>query len=510
VFRGGFSLEAAEAVCEVGFELICSLVDKSLLYEADERFFMLETIREYAHDRLAAPGEAREVAHRHAEWVAALVAEAQPRLYSPERVAWARRLDREHDNLRAALDFAHAAPDNSLELRILAACWYYWYLRVNYADAESRLEAALPNALPNSSVRRELLNGLFVFLWYQGRAERAASLAAESLALRSRLPADAGLLGSLINAAVVAGTDGDMDTATSLLEDCAAAASALGQPWAQAAALINLADAALRHGAYQDAAEYATEAVAFYDETGSFHGHPTALANLAAAELELGQIEAAVTHYRQALTLLRDDPSPETCFYCVDGLAAAAAQHGRARAAAELLGLADAIAATRNLALHGFEQTRRERTLAAIAARLAAADIERARGRAAAGLPAAAAVDRALQAAGQYLFTARAAPASPEADQGSPTATEHSRGLPPPRGSPPDGIYRTQGRPIPPPATVPASMPASPPRTRLADPRADHYVPHPHPITSPSTERNTPCALQSCSRCSNPRNSRSQ
>jgi predicted ATPase/DNA-binding SARP family transcriptional activator len=413
VFRGGFDLEAAEAVCDVGFDLVCALVDKSLLYRADERFSMLETIREYAYERLAGAGEAQEVAHRHAEWVAALVAEARPRLYRPEHVAWALRLDREHANLRAALDFAHAAFDHGLELRILAACWYYWYVRVNYAEAESRLEAALPNAPPDSPLRRELLNGLFVFLWFQGCAERAASLAAESLALRSRLPADAGMLVSLINAAVVAGADGDMNTATSLLEDCAAAAAALGQPWARGAALVNLADFALRGGAYQPAAVYATEAVALYDQIGGvIHGHPTALTNLAAAELELGQLEAAVTHYRQALMLLRDDPSPETCFYCVDGLAAAAARDGDGRTAAELLGLADAIAATRNLALHGFEQTRRERTLAAVAARLAPADIERERGRAAALGPATA-IDRAIQAADQYLFTATAAPVTP-------------------------------------------------------------------------------------------------
>jgi predicted ATPase/DNA-binding SARP family transcriptional activator len=406
IFRGGFSLEAAEAVCGVEFDLVCSLVDKSLLYTADERFFMLETIREYAHDQLAASPEAQEVARRHAEWVAALVTDAQPQLYGPDHVAWARRLDLEHDNLRAALDFARVACDHSLQLSILAACWYYWYLRVNYAEAESRLEAALPTAPPNSPLRRELLNGLFVFHWYQGRAERAASLAQESLALRSRLPADAGLLRSLINAALIAGANADMDTATRLLEECAVAASALGQPWARAIALINLADAALRLGAYQDAAAHANEAVAIYDEIGEFHGHAIALANLAAAELELGRLEAAVTHYRQALTQLREDPSPDTCYYCVDGLAAAAADDGRARTAAELLGLADAVAATSNFAVQGFEQTRRERTLTAIAARLAPADVERERGRAA-GLPPAAAIDHALQAASQYLASAQ-------------------------------------------------------------------------------------------------------
>jgi predicted ATPase/DNA-binding SARP family transcriptional activator len=412
VFTGGFSLEAAEAVCEAGFDLVCSLVDKSLLYTADERFFMLETIREYAHDRLAASGESQEVARRHAEWVAALVAEAQPRLYGPDHVAWARRLDREHDNLRAALDFAHVACDHGLQLRILAACWYYWYVRVNYAEAESRLEAALPTAPPNSPLRRELLNGLFLFHWNQGRAERAASLAAQSLALRSRLPADAGMLRSLINAALIAGANADMDTATSLLEDCAAAASALGQPWARAVALKNFADAALRLGAYQDAAAHANEAVAIYDEIGEFHGYAIALANLAAAELELGQLDAAVTHYCRALTRLRDDPSPDACYYCVDGLAAAAAQHGRARTAAELLGIADAMWAISEFAVLGFELTRRERTLAAIAARLAPADIEHERGRGA-GLSPAAAIDHALQAASHCLSSAAAGTASP-------------------------------------------------------------------------------------------------
>jgi predicted ATPase/DNA-binding SARP family transcriptional activator len=403
VFSGGFTLAAAEQVCGAALDAVGSLIDKSLLGESEDRYFMLQTIREYAQARLAAGGEHGRVARAHAAWVAELVERAEPHLYGRDHAPWLRRLDHEHDNVRAALDFTHHAGEHETHLRILAACWYYWYLRGHYAEALARLEAGVAGAAAaEPGLRRRLLNGLFVFHWYQGHGERAAALAAESLALRPALPADAGLLRSLINSALAAAAADDMPAATGLLEECISLAGTLDEPWSRAVALTNLADAELIHGRYADAAAHAGEASEIYEQVGDVNSQATCLANLAAAELELGEQDAAVRDYRQALTQMREDPWPDACVYAVDGLAAAAARASDARLAARLIGVVDAIAASTDFALLGFEQARRERTLAAISRRLddRALAHERADG-AALALPAA--IAYVLEATGRDL-----------------------------------------------------------------------------------------------------------
>jgi predicted ATPase len=170
VFRGGFSLEAAETVCDADLDTIASLVDKSLLRQRDDRLLMLQTIRDYANDRLTASPEADEIAQRHAGWILTLFQESAPQLYGRDQTDRLRALDREQPNLRAALDHAVRAGDRTFALRLLAACWNCWYLRGHYAEGLARLDAALSVAESvDAELRRDVLNGLVVFAWFRGR-----------------------------------------------------------------------------------------------------------------------------------------------------------------------------------------------------------------------------------------------------------------------------------------------------------------------------------------------------
>ncbi len=152
VFRGGFDLEMAEAVCgppgEIGgevVELMGELVDQSLV-RVDEttdepRFAMLETIREYAGDMLQQRGESEALSARHAAAMLELTQQASPNLSGADQRVWLERLEREHDNLRAALDWATLRPDPTLGARLAFALWRFWQQRGYLNEARARIDA---------------------------------------------------------------------------------------------------------------------------------------------------------------------------------------------------------------------------------------------------------------------------------------------------------------------------------------------------------------------------------
>jgi predicted ATPase/class 3 adenylate cyclase len=155
VFAGGSDLERAESVCGPAFELgeevldgLASLVDKSLLRSqpgtsADPRFAMLATIREYAHERLEASQEDAALHRRHAEAYAELVEGCEPHLTGRDGARWLDRLELDHDNIRACLDWAVAAGETRLAIRIAAGMWRYWQIRGHLLEASERLDRVL-------------------------------------------------------------------------------------------------------------------------------------------------------------------------------------------------------------------------------------------------------------------------------------------------------------------------------------------------------------------------------
>ena len=159
VFRGGCTLEAAEAVIDADLDGLQSLVDKSLVRHSAERFWMLETIREYAAEQLEASGEADEMQRRHGEHFAALAEEAEPHVLGVSPVTWLDRLDRDHDNLRAALDRFESTGEIQSALRIGGAVWEFWCLRGHGREGFRRLENLLNADQQPGMPRATALNG---------------------------------------------------------------------------------------------------------------------------------------------------------------------------------------------------------------------------------------------------------------------------------------------------------------------------------------------------------------
>ncbi|MDP8924600.1 MAG: tetratricopeptide repeat protein, partial [Chloroflexota bacterium] len=230
VFAGGIGLDAAEAVCRVivpevdVLEGLASLLDKSLLrtveHPDDEpRYAMLDTIREYGLEQLEASGDLDDARRRHAAYYLALTEDAEARLTGPDQARWLDRLDLEHDNLRAALQWC-TEHDTGSGLRLAATLWRFWYVRAYFTEGRDWLARLLP--LPEARVRtatRALaLNGAGNLAYNQGDYAAAEACHQESLEIRRELGDRRGIAGSLNNLGLIARDRGDFAGATDLFE----------------------------------------------------------------------------------------------------------------------------------------------------------------------------------------------------------------------------------------------------------------------------------------------------
>ncbi|MEA2462019.1 MAG: hypothetical protein QOH90_2196 [Actinomycetota bacterium] len=197
VFTGGHSLEQAEAVVGASdfdmLDTLDSLVSKSLLLqlegeESEPRFSMLKTIREYALEKLQDGGGLDDTRRRHAALFLALAERAAPRLREEDQVRWLATLDREHDNMRAALRWADGAGDTETELRLAGALARFWEFRAHLSEGQQWLEEALSRA-PGASadLRAMCLEGAGILARGQGEYKRATLLIEEAIKLRREL-----------------------------------------------------------------------------------------------------------------------------------------------------------------------------------------------------------------------------------------------------------------------------------------------------------------------------------
>jgi predicted ATPase/DNA-binding SARP family transcriptional activator len=196
VFVGGASLDAAEAVCAESVQpafvaaLVGQLVEKSLVVFDDDatepRFRLLETVREYARDRLLESGDRSAANSRHAAWCDALVESAVKALPRPERNPWLARLEVEHDNIRAALDHCLSA-DPTRALRIAAGMSDFWLWRAFLTEGRRRLDQALVLMPERIKLRARALLGAATLCIRSGDLQAAEILATESLSICKEL-----------------------------------------------------------------------------------------------------------------------------------------------------------------------------------------------------------------------------------------------------------------------------------------------------------------------------------
>ena len=404
VFAGGWTLEAAEAACSgEGIEqddvldLLGALVDKSLVVartgtDGAMRYWMLEIIRQYAREKLAESKEAGETLERHAAFFLALAEEAEPELAGTQQGLWVDRLEREHDNLRAALSWVLEREEGELGLRFGGALWRFWHARGYISEGLGWLESVLASGGPRATPpRMKALEGMGWQFQFLGDYERARSTYEEMLGL-SRELGDKGNVATALNSlGTVAAQQGDNERARTLLrenlevieeleeegdpatpikkfhvfnllgylaiyeegdhargitlwEESLALARETGDDYRVGITLANLAHPSLMRGAYELARGYCEEALTLAHELGSAGVAliPSSLVNLGLATLGLGEHERSMGSLEEALMRSQEMGRKPQAIEAMEGMASLAGAMGEASRAARLWGAAEA------------------------------------------------------------------------------------------------------------------------------------------------------------------------
>jgi non-specific serine/threonine protein kinase len=309
IFAGGFTLEAAERVCgDDLLDLLASLVDQSLVQQdVGGRFRLLETVREYALERLHAAGEQSATADRHVAWAVALAEAAEAGLYGPEQVTWLGRLADEMDNLRAALEWSLSHGDGETAGRLAGALARFFHWRGYVTEGRGWLERALSAGTTLSPpVRAKLLLGAARLCHEQAEAEPARRYAEESLSLQRRLDNPRGVAEALEQLGHIVNLQCDFKGANALFEQCLALSRSVGDRVVTASALNALGYMAWFYQKPDRAAALCEESLRLRREMGNLWGIAYSLEFLGLAMVDLGDMEGATRVLEECLRIRRE------------------------------------------------------------------------------------------------------------------------------------------------------------------------------------------------------------
>ena len=387
VFVGGCTLEAAAAVGDADGDLgvdvldgIAALVDQSLLVRRDgpegeeatgPRFAMLETVREYALERLRESGEEEQIRCRHAAYFLALAERTETGLRAPIDAGALDRLAAEHDNLRAALDRFERAGDAEGGLRLAGALWRFWYSRSHRAEGHgwlARLLAAADGVAP--AVRAKALVGLGNLAHGARSDERAVAPLTEGLALWRQLGDPRETAEALVMLGIKFENRGAYDEAIPLLAEAETLFRDLGaEPWV-AVARHHLGVLAFGRGDLARAATLLDEAVAMHRALGGEGTSPgwlaSALNDRGVVARALGDHARAAALHAESLVLWQREGTLEGVADALANVATLAQTRGEAARAARLFGAAAALGEALGYAFELPERAAHERAVAAL------------------------------------------------------------------------------------------------------------------------------------------------
>jgi predicted ATPase/class 3 adenylate cyclase len=359
VFVDGCRLEEAELVCgsaDLGIEVfdgISSLIDKSLV-KTDEseptelRFLMLETIRDYAQQKLEETDERQEIHSKHAQAYTQLGEAAAPQVFGPHRRSWLDRLERDHDNLRAAHDWAVSNQDAELAMRLVVALWRFWHMRGFLQEGRRRAEdsLALPADQPTPLRARALQAAGGVAHW-QHDVESQAAFYDEAISLWRELGDQRGLVDVLYDRLFAYSYTGGMEAGIEPGEKVLALAEEIGDPIAIAKAKWFLSyTIAFGVGDFPRAESLAAESMkTFRDEEDAFL-QLWGLHVAGTMALARKRVDEAEAHFREGLRLAAEAMDVTGILFQLDNLSAAARARGDGERAIRLAAVASALKAS--------------------------------------------------------------------------------------------------------------------------------------------------------------------
>jgi predicted ATPase/class 3 adenylate cyclase len=379
VFAGGCALEAAEEVAGAELDGLQSLVDKSLLRHTAERFWMLETIREFAFERLEEAGESDGIGRRHAEHFLGLAEEAALHLDNPpEQRRWLERVDADLNNVRTALAWSSDGHGSDIGLRLAASLREFWFVRGFYSEGLGWLDSLLARGVavePESRLRAlQAASDLAIKTDDVALAGRYA----EQVLAHAREAGDTiGMARALLILGLATRVAGDAKRGDAFLAEGLALAREAGDLVLAARILANLGLNALEAGEFKRARRFFRQSLSLSEEVESEQGIARASIFLGGLALHEGHVEDAFALYRPGLALAHRLGWTEAVVYALGGLACAYAELGQIRKAANLIGAESRLIEELHLRLERYERDLRDRAAAEVGRKMDAERLSR-------------------------------------------------------------------------------------------------------------------------------------
>lgn len=351
-FVGGCTIEAAEAVTAPNapglarsdaLEGLAALLDHSLIQQVatttgEPRFAMLETVREYALARLAELGEIDGLRRRHAGYYLGLAELAEASLQGGQQSVWLDRLEAEHDNLRAALEWSLTAGETEIALRLAAALWLFWQVRSYYREGSAWLDRALAqDPSQRTEARARALNGAGMLAYCRYDFDRALAMFEQSLALARELGDRTGIAHALNNVGTALVELRDLQRASACSTESLALAQELGLTWLCGWSLMNLGHVAIERADLPRAQELLGQSLERFRSIDGKRGMAFALIYGAYAALRQDDTARAAEQLEAGLALCRELKDMHGIIYTAGDLGRVAQRRGDRARSIELL-----------------------------------------------------------------------------------------------------------------------------------------------------------------------------
>jgi predicted ATPase/class 3 adenylate cyclase len=355
VFSGGGTLEAIEAVCDGDLgtpvlDLLGSLVDDSLLRRTETpggevRFQMLETIREYARERLDEEADVAEVRRRHARFFLDLAVRGEPHLVGADQKEWLDRFDRDHDNFRAALKWSIQAGEVPAGQEAAGALWRFWHQRGHLAEGRRKLEHLLqaPGGEERAPQRFKALTAAGGLAYWQNDYPAAERFYTEALDIARELDDPRAIAEGLFNLSFLDRIGGDEEEGMAKLRMVREMAGSMGDRQLAADSLWLLGNRELREDRPEVGLPMVEEALDMYRQLGNLFATADSLSGLGSFYRRIGDGDAARAAQREALEMFVEVGNPTGIAMALEEMAMVETMEGRHEHALRLAGAASAL-----------------------------------------------------------------------------------------------------------------------------------------------------------------------
>ncbi|MFF1873897.1 LuxR C-terminal-related transcriptional regulator [Kitasatospora herbaricolor] len=355
VFAGGFGLTAIEYVGEGDgvasdevLDVVRSLVEKSILipdeHDGSMRYRILETLREYGHERLLAAGEYETIRRRHRDWYTRLAEQFRAEWIGPDQEEWAQRIRQEHPNLRIALDTCLAQPGQAaIGLHIVTRMASYWSIGGTAKEACYWLDLALPQAPEPTRKRATALRFNAFCRMLLGEAEEGASMLLEAAELAEQLSFDVEMAWVALLRGLGAMYSGDMESAARRMQEALDAFRNVGELQGELFSLYELGIILGFSGERERGLDVLDECLALSVRRGDIFWRGYAFWAISFIEIVHGDISVAEARGREALEVWRRIGNRQGVAFAIEVLAWICAKRNRHDRAASLFGAADSV-----------------------------------------------------------------------------------------------------------------------------------------------------------------------